>query len=60
MGIVATNGKVYNFDELGLHADSINWGQCVAVSVDVCVSNTEHWDSKLQQMLYSGLWTSKE
>ena len=59
---MATNGEVYNFDELGLHADSINWAQCIAVNVnvDVCVSNSEHWDPKLQQMLCSGLWTSKE
>ncbi|XP_020626230.1 MKRN2 opposite strand protein-like [Orbicella faveolata] len=62
VGIVATNGKVYNFDEIGLHADSTNWEQCIAVSVnvDVCVSNSEHWDSKLRQMLCSGLWTYKE
>lgn len=52
---------VYNFDEQGLHADSTNWEQCISVSVnDICVSSGEDWDSKLQQMYCSGLWTSKE
>ena len=61
VGILATNGKVYNFDELGLHADSNNWEQCIGVSVnEVCVTNSEQWDSKLQQMYCSGLWSSKE
>lgn len=61
VGIVAANGEVYNFDELGLHTDSSDWEQCLAVSVnDVCIFNSEHWNSKLQWMSCSGLWTSKE
>ncbi|XP_078374184.1 MKRN2 opposite strand protein-like [Oculina patagonica] len=61
VGIAASNGKVYNFDERGLHADGTDWEQCIAVSVDdIYVSSPEDWDSKLQQMYCSGQWTSKE
>ena len=52
---------VYNFDEQGLHADRAGWEQCVIVSIsEIHDSSSEHWDSKLQQMYCSGLWTSKE
>lgn len=59
IGIAASNGIVYNFDELGLHADTANWEQCIAVGLND-FSTPEIWDSKLQQMLCSGMWTSTE
>lgn len=64
VGIVASNGMVYNFDELGLHADRTNWEQCIVVSIKNVIhfsrSESEIWDSKLQEMHMSGLWTPKE
>lgn len=52
---------MYNFDELGLHADTTDWEQCIVASMsDIYFSRSDIWDSKLQQMLWSGVWTSKE
>lgn len=63
VGIVASNGMVYNFDELGLHADRTSWEQCIVVSIKNVIhfsrSESEIWDSKLQEMHLSGLWTPK-
>lgn len=61
IGVAASNGVVYNFDELGLHADTTDWEQCIVASMsDIYFSRSDIWDSKLQQMLLSGVWTSKE
>ncbi|KAM7447363.1 protein of unknown function (DUF4796) [Porites harrisoni] len=61
IGVATSNGAVYNFDELGLHADTTDWEQCIVASMsDIYFSRSDIWDSKLQQMLLSGVWTSKE
>ena len=61
VGITASNKLVYNFDELGLHADRTNWEQCIGVNIsNIQFSKSEIWDSKLQEMHMSGSWTFKE
>ncbi|XP_068757205.1 MKRN2 opposite strand protein-like [Montipora capricornis] len=59
VGIAASNGVVYNFDERGLHADGTHWEQCIPVTIsDSHFSRPEIWDSKLPEMLCNGMWTS--
>ena len=52
---------VYNFDELGLHADRTGWDQCLVVGItEIKDFTSELWDSRLKQMYSSSLWTPEE
>lgn len=61
VGITSSNRMVYNFDELGLHADRTGWEQCIVISItEIKEFTSELWDSRLKQMCCSGLWTSEK
>ena len=58
VGVSASEGTVYNYDERGLHCDMIGWNQCVAVNIATRICDVDkNWDTSLKAMLASGVWS---